>query len=124
MFMFFGNLTDRNILGNVSPFSSLPIDQFSRALDSGNYTLIDVRTLDEYNAGHLKNAKQTDYTQAQQFSKYLELLDKDNKYLIYCRSGIKSAKSMQIMRDKGFTNVYDMSGGYKAWIAGGYSVEK
>jgi rhodanese-related sulfurtransferase len=125
--LFFGNLTSKhnsNVLGDTSSFSSLTLDQFNKALNSGKYALIDVRTLDEYNSGHLKNAKQADYYQTQQFSDYLDSLNKDSNYLIYCRSGGRSSKVMQIMQDKGFVNVYGMSGGYNAWITSGFSVEK
>ena len=125
--LFFGNLTSRhnsNVLGDTSSFSSLTPAQLGKALNSGNYTLIDVRTSDEYNAGHLKNAKQADYYQTQKFSDYLDSLNKDSNYLIYCRSGGRSSKVMQIMQDKGFVNAYDMSGGYNSWIADGLPTEK
>jgi rhodanese-related sulfurtransferase len=127
IFMFFGKSTSKNnvnVLGDTSSFTSLTLDQFSKILNSGNYTLIDVRTLDEYNAGHLKNARQIDYYQKQQFSEYLESLNKEGKYLIYCRSGRRSGDTLKLMKNKGFTSVYDMVGGYNAWLARGLPTEK
>jgi len=116
--------SNTNVLGAVSAFSDLSPDQFNQALNSGKYTLIDVRTIDEYNAGHIKNAKQSDFYQTQAFSNYLDSLNKNANYLIYCRTGHRSASAMQIMQQKGFASVYDMAGGYNAWVANGLPVEK
>jgi len=116
--------TNNNVLGAVSPFTDLTPDQFNQMLGSGKYTLIDVRTLDEYNAGHLKNTKQTDYYKTNEFSSYLDSLDKKANYLIYCRTGHRSSEAMKIMQEKGFRNVYDMSGGYNAWLSNGFPIEK
>ena len=124
IFVFFGKQTNRNVLGDASSFSSLTPTQFSKAPNSGNFTLIDVRTLDEYTAGHLRSAKQVDYYQTQQFSDYLDSLNKNSDYLIYCRTGGRSGAVLKLMQEKGFVNVYDMSGGYNAWVASGLSVER
>lgn len=109
---------------NLTPFSSLTPSQFNEAMSSGNYIVIDIRTIDEYKEGHLKNAKQSDYYQAQEFSKYLDSLDKKANYLIYCGSGRRSIEALKIMRYKEFANVYDLSGGYKAWLSAELPVEK
>jgi len=116
--------SNTNVLGAVSVFSDITPEQFNQALNSGRFTLIDIRTIDEYNAGHLKNAKQSDYYQTQAFSNYLDSLDKNARYLIYCRTGKRSAASLQIMQEKGFTNVYDLAGGYNAWVSSNLPVEQ
>jgi rhodanese-related sulfurtransferase len=113
-----------NVLGTVSAFSHLSPSQFNQALSLGKYKLIDVRTLDEYNTGHLKNAKQADFYQTQKFSDYLDTLDKKMSYLIYCRSGRRSQEALKIMQDKGFISVSDISGGYNAWVTNGLPIEK
>ena len=109
-----GNL---KIPAGQQAFTHLSPEQFNAELSTGEYTLLDVRTGDEYAAGHLKNALQADYYQTQQFSDYLETLNKNSMYLIYCRTGIRSGKAMQVMQDKGFKNVSDLAGGYNAWVA-------
>jgi thioredoxin 1 len=120
-----GQLTTTVITRNSQPsFRHLTPEKFNSELSSGQYTLLDVRTREEYLTGHLKNAIQTDYYQTQNFSDYLDTLDKNNKYLIYCRTGVRSGKAMQIMQDKGFKNVSDLDGGYNAWVANNLSVEK
>lgn len=84
---------------------------------------MDIRTADEYNAGHLRGAKQIDYYQTQQFSDYLDSLDKNAKYLIYCRTGHRSSLALKIMQEKDFTNLMDLSGGITAWTSKGLPTE-
>lgn len=110
-------------LASQATFVDLTPKQFSQDLRTGGYTLIDVRTLAEYNAGHIKNAKQSDYYQTQAFTIYIESLDKQGKYLLYCRTGQRSLLVMQMMRDMGFVNVSDLAGGYNAWTAAGLPTE-
>jgi rhodanese-related sulfurtransferase len=116
--------SNSNVLNSIAAFSDISPDQFNQALSSGQYQLIDVRTLDEYNGGHIKNAKQSDYYQTQVFSNFLDSLDKNGKYLVYCRAGNRSRETLAIMRQKGFKTVYDLAGGYNAWVSSNLPVEK
>jgi rhodanese-related sulfurtransferase len=109
---------------SLKSFGDLTTEVFSFDLNAGGYTLIDVRTVDEFKAGHIVNAKQADFNNSQEFSNYLASLDKNGKYLIYCRTGIRSAKAMQLMQDKGFTNVHDLVGGYNAWVSSSLPTEQ
>jgi rhodanese-related sulfurtransferase len=116
--------TNTNVLGAASSFSDLSPQQFGQDINTGGYTLLDIRTIDEYNAGHIKGAKQEDFYQTQAFSNYLNSLDKNGKYLIYCRTGIRSAKAMQEMQQTGFANVHDLVGGYNAWVSSNLPTEQ
>lgn len=104
---------------NKQTISNLSPTQFLQAINSKRYQLLDIRTQEEFAAGHLAGAAQIDYYQTQAFSDYLDKLDKKSKYLIYCRTGHRSGLALKIMQDKGFINVSDMTGGYNAWIANG-----
>jgi rhodanese-related sulfurtransferase len=115
--------SNTKVLGKQQAYSHLTPEQFDTALSTGEYTLIDIRTTDEFNSGHLKNALQNDYYQTQQFSSYLDSLDKNKKYLMYCRTGHRSGLAMGIMQQKGFANVSDLSGGITAWTASGLPTE-
>ena len=97
---------------------------FKTAVESGKYKLIDIRTLDEYNSGHIKGADQIDFYQTGAFSDYLDTLDKNQKYIIYCRSGNRTGQALNIMAQKGFKYVSDLSGGINSWNASGYPLEK
>lgn len=71
--------------------------------------ILDVRTKDEFDEGHIKNALLLPDTDVE--VKAAELLpDKDATILIYCRSGRRSALSATKLDELGYTNVYDFGG--------------
>ena len=45
----------------------------------------------------------------------IEKLDKDNSYYVYCRTGVRSANSCQLMNELGFKKVYNLLGGIVEW---------
>ena len=113
----------------LMPTGSLQINHldaqtFSKDSASKDYSLLDIRTIDEFNAGHIKDAKEIDYYQTQVFSDYLDSLDKTKKYLIYCHTGRRSGLALDIFKQKGFTNVSDLQGGYASWLAANLPIEK
>lgn len=85
--------------------------------------VIDVRTADEFAAGHLAGAKEIDFYAAS-FKADLEKLDKATPYLVYCHSGNRSGQTSELMKQLGFTDVVDVQGGITAWMAAGLAVEK
>jgi rhodanese-related sulfurtransferase len=87
---------------------------FKSAIESGDYVLFDVRTLEEYMDGHIDGSKSLNFLDAQ-FDKTISNIDKSQKYLIYCQSGGRSAKALEKMKDAGFTNVLELEGGYLNW---------
>ena len=68
--------------------------------------VIDVRTPEEYAAGHLEGAVLLDFNGGQ-FAAEFPGLDPEGEYLVYCRSGNRSAQAASIMRDHGFEHVID-----------------
>lgn len=112
------------VQGVTQQVSSLTPSQFNELLQTNKYLLLDIRTADEYAAGHLKNAQQIDYYQTQAFSDYLDKLDKNAKYLIYCRTGKRSSAALQIMQSKGFEDVTELLGGYNAWVTVGLPISR
>jgi rhodanese-related sulfurtransferase len=111
---FAGNSTKESVITTLSPTA------FNTALKSGEYKLIDIRTAEEFNSGHIEGAANSDFYKTANFSNYLDSLDKNNKYLIYCRTGHRSSQALNIMRAKGFKNVSDMQGGINAWAASNF----
>lgn len=92
-------------------------------IKSGKYTVIDVRTKEEYDAGHIKGALNFDYY-SDDFEEKIEsqLKDKNKPYILYCRSGMRSLYSAQILEDLGYTDVTNMKGGFLAWQSAGKPV--
>ena len=85
-------------------------------LENTDFKIIDVRTPAEYNAGHISNSQMIDYY-ADDFLTRLNKLDKNKTYLIYCRSGNRSGKTLPMMEKLGFKKVYNMLGGVKSWVS-------
>lgn len=82
--------------------------------EHGEQQLVDVRTLEEFNEGHLKNAQNICVTD-DDFKQNISKLDKDKPVYLYCRSGKRSASAAKILKDLGFKEIYDMEGGYLNW---------
>ena len=83
--------------------------------------VLDVRTLEEFEEGHLDGATMIDFYRTD-FAVELDKLDKDAPYLIYCRSGNRSGQTRAIMEDLGFTDVRDIDGGAVAWADAGHAL--
>lgn len=77
-------------------------------------TVLDVRTAEEYVAGHLPNAVNIDINAAD-FEAKIKAMDPAKKYLVYCRSGSRSTAAVGVMRQFGFTDVVNMEAGISAW---------
>lgn len=82
--------------------------------DSNPHQLVDVRTVEEFREGHLKNAQNICVTD-DDFEKNVLKLDKNKPVYLYCRSGKRSAAAAKILKDLGFKEIYDMEGGYLNW---------
>jgi len=69
--------------------------------------LIDVRTAEEYAAGHLEDALLLDFNGGE-LAAAIPSLDPDAEYLIYCRSGNRSGQAIALMEQAGFTNLSNL----------------
>ncbi len=83
--------------------------------------LIDVRTPDEFAAGHIEGAQNFDLRNPD-FVNKIDKLDKNEHYIVYCRSGVRSAQATQIMDELGFSKITNVDGGITAWIEADYPV--
>jgi rhodanese-related sulfurtransferase len=71
--------------------------------------LIDVRTPEEYNAGHLANSKNIDFKSAD-FKAKISQLDKNKPMYLYCRTGNRSGKAVDTLKVLGFKEPYNIGG--------------
>lgn len=78
--------------------------------------LIDVRTPEEFTAGHLPGAKMIDWN-SPDFDTQVGQLDKQKPLMLYCAVGGRSAQAAARLKSLGFSNVTDMKGGFNAWKA-------
>lgn len=78
-----------------------------------NPLIIDIRSVEKYNNGHILNAKNISMEQLLiNPSKYM---NKNDKYYIYCQKGIQSRKICPILIRMGY-KVINIKGGYESWI--------
>ncbi len=91
-----------------------PID-FSELMSYDFHSVVlDVRTPEEYQEGHIEGAQNMDYYR-DDFEQKLDKLDKEKSYFVYCTVGGRSSSVAKIMHDKGFQKVHDLAGGLEAW---------
>lgn len=83
-------------------------------MNNSNLVIIDIRTPAEYSEGHIEGAENIDYNSFD-FEETLEEMDKNKKYILYCRSGSRSSNSCYIMKNLGFHDIYNIKGGMDAW---------
>ncbi len=85
--------------------------------------LIDVRTPEEYSSGHIDDSLNIDY-QSPDFKVEVDKLAKPISYLLYCRTGARSAAAGNMMANLGFKYIFNMIGGITAWQAAGFPVRQ
>ena len=93
----------------------LDVTNYKEVVVGKEVQLVDVRTPKEYQEGYIDDAINIDYFDQENFTKAFDKLDKNKPLYIYCRSGNRSQKSVKFLVDLGFTEIYDLKGGYKAW---------
>ena len=97
--------------------------KFSEVIAQPGVIILDVRTPEEFNAGHITNAININL-EGSDFSSEVSKLDKNATVAVYCRSGNRSGVATDQMAEIGFTDMYDMQGGIVDWEAAGGPVVK
>ncbi len=96
-------------------------DQILKDVQKNRAYLIDVRTLEEYKTGHLKDSKNIDF-HAADFKTQIAKLDKNKTVYLYCRSGNRSGKAADTLKALGFQKYYNI-GGFEALKTAGLPAE-
>ena len=94
----------------TNTYLQIDAEQAKQIMDSEtNYVIIDARTQEEYDGGHIKGAVLIpEYEIAERAEN--ELPDKNQLILVYCRSGRRSKIAAQALADLGYTNVKEFGG--------------
>ena len=103
---------DQAIVQAISPsrFKSL----LDRHQENPDVVLLDIRTAREFDAGHIQGAVLLDYY-SRDFVDRLKAMDREKTYLVYCRSGNRSGKSLVIFEKLGFQRAYHLATGINGW---------
>jgi len=99
-------------------YKNLDIDEFEKITADGAIAVVDVRTAEEYAAGHLRWASNCDWYSSDFLAQIEESHPKSTHLAIYCRSGKRSAAAAKKLAKAGY-KVYNMLGGYLAWSEAG-----
>ena len=110
---------DPNLAENISVQKAYELMQDHQS--NTDFVVLDIRTPEEYAAGYVEDAINMDYYAAD-FEQQLDKLDKNQTYLVYCRTANRSGQAMPIFEELGFKTVYNMLGGIVAWQAAGYPI--
>ena len=89
-------------------------DEFKSLFESGEGTLVDVRTPGEVANGAIDGSINIDFNGGS-FEDEIAKLDKEAPVYVYCAAGGRSGNAMNMMKDMGFSEVYNLVGGYGNW---------
>lgn len=85
--------------------------------NAGNreFVILDVRTPGEFAQGHIEGAVLIDF-RSPGFREEMAARDREKTYLVYCRTGNRSARALGIMQELGFSRYYHLAGGILRWV--------
>lgn len=81
---------------------------------NADFVILDLRTPKEFASGHIAGAVMLDYY-SPGFQKGLRQLDRSKRYLIYCRTGNRSGRTLRLIDQMGFKSVYHLKDGIVDW---------
>ena len=116
-FLFSCGNTNSQIIEDVNT------ENFHQLIEKGDGIIIDVRTSQEFNSGHIIDATNIDFY-SDDFTDKLKIVRKDVPIYVYCRSGGRSSSASNKMEKLGFTKVYNLLGGIGSWQSEGYKTIK
>jgi rhodanese-related sulfurtransferase len=109
----------KNVPANVT---NVTPDEAEKLLkDKPGVLVLDVRTADEFKAGHIPGAVNVDFFD-DSFAKKVAALDAATPIIVHCAAGGRSSQSLPFLKDK--VAVYHLKDGFKAWEKAGKPVEK
>jgi rhodanese-related sulfurtransferase len=94
----------------------LDVAKYEKKMAQPDVQLVDVRTPEEFNEGHIENAVNIDFM-ADDFDAKVVSLDKEKPVMVYCKSGGRSAKASARLKELGFKNITDLEGGISNWTS-------
>jgi len=98
----------------INDTTNKSVADFEKAISNGGSQLLDVRSMQEYQSGHIKNALLADWTDRNEFIYRIQSLDKSKPVYTYCFSGARSSSAAAWLKERGFI-AYNLEGGIAAW---------
>ncbi len=101
---------------SVSSYTNMDVAAFQEKIKKGKVVIMDVRTVEEYDAGHIEGAINFD-VKLPSFASNITKMNEETEYMVYCKAGGRSVTACKIMAKAGLKNLYNLEGGYDAWSA-------
>lgn len=95
-------------------FQNINVAEAKSMIAKGRVSIVDVRTPAEVSQGKIKDAIAINVA-SPTFMNQISKLDRAAPYIVYCRSGRRSVNACNRMSKEGFTNLYNLKGGFNAW---------
>ena len=102
------SLSVMSYAGSEQPGEPTPALRAWRLIDDGAL-LIDVRSRQEYEAGHLDNSINIEHDEVEKLANTIGE-DKERKVVVYCRSGNRSGKAKKSLEEYGYKNIHNGTG--------------
>lgn len=96
-------------------------EEMQTLIEQKDVQLVDVRTKQEYEQGHIDDAQNIDFN-SPTFDEDIVKLDKNKPVLLYCKSGGRSAKCAEKLKAAGFIKIFDLEGGITQWKFNGFDI--
>ena len=110
------------IIYSCQIFESAEINVISDAqfieIQDTDFILVDVRTIEEYESGHIQNAVNFDFY-SESFQKEILSFDKNSSIILYCRTQNRSTKTANYLKENGYKEITVLAGGITTWVKNG-----
>ena len=91
--------------------------QFIETQDT-DHILVDVRTVEEYESGHIQDAINFDFY-SESFQEEILTLEKSSSIILYCRTQNRSVKTANFLKENGYKKITVIEGGISSWVKNG-----
>ena len=107
----------------LAAFSNVGVDEFQTFIANPVVQLLDVRTRDEFDEGHIAGATLVDVNDSTFVEQAMAVIDKQRPVAVYCRSGRRSTRAANLLTSQG-CQVTNLAGGVMAWQDAGKALVK
>ena len=101
-------------------FKYISVEEFN-GFSENEFELLDVRTLEEFQSGHISRANNIDFF-SENFIDKIKEFDTSLNLILYCRTDNRSSKSAKILLNNDYENIFVLKGGIEEWISQGNPV--
>ena len=98
----------------MAPIKEIDVHQVKELEDKDSATIVDIRDLASFQAGHIPNAIHLSDSTVEQF---IIDTDKNKPLVVYCYHGISSQGAAAYFSEKGFKEASSMIGGFEGWLS-------